>query len=188
MGDTPITVPAQYLPLLDWAYTGTIVFAALWLLSWMFIAMRRNASDLTPVLAADYDPKARPDFLKINDKKRKAALERGQDYSRQLDKTEAEQARREARKSKAPLTLAQRIFRLVSLLMSIFSLATMIGGAIFQVTYITGLLKNVGAWERFVELVEKHPIGFTVASIVILYHVVTFFTDKKWEPKDELSA
>jgi hypothetical protein len=188
MNETAITVPEQYLPLLDWAYTGTVVFAVAWLLTWMFVALRRNASDLTPVLAAEYDPKARPDFLKVNDKKRKEALARGEDYGRELDKSEAEQARKEARKSKAPLTLAQRIFRLVSLLMSIFSLATMIGGAIFQVTYITGLLKNIGAWESFLALVERHPVGFTVATIVILYHVVTFFTDKKWEPKDELAA
>jgi hypothetical protein len=188
MGETPITVPEQYLPLLDWAYTATIVFAVLWLATWIFIALRRNASDLTPVLAADYDPKARPDFLSINEKKRKEAIARGQSYDRELDKSEAAEAKKAARHAKTPLTLTQRVLRLISLLMAVFSLATMIGGAIFQVTYITGLLKSIGAWERVVELVQKHPVGFSVAAIVILYHVITFFTDKKWQPKDELSA
>lgn len=188
MGETPITVPAQYLPLLDWAYTATIVFAVLWLLAWIFIALRRNASDLTPVLAAQRNADARPDFLKINSKKRREAIESGKEYDRDLAKQEAAEARAEAHKAKARLTLTQRILRIISLLMAVFSLATMIGGAIFQVTYITGLLKSLGAMDRIIELIQKHPIGFSVAALVILYHVVTFFTDKKWQPKDEAGA
>lgn len=177
-------VPERYWPLIDWLFTATIVFAVLWLVSVIFIAMRRNASGLTPVQAAQSRRDARPDFLDGDRKKRKQALERGDAYDRKLEKAEtaAEQAKARAHK---PLTATQKLLRLMSLVMAFFSLATLIGGAIFQVNYITGLLRNVSAGERILEIVQKHPIGVTVASIVILYHIVTFITSKKWKPAAE---
>ncbi|MDP3737630.1 MAG: hypothetical protein Q8R02_09585 [Hyphomonadaceae bacterium] len=178
-------IPERYWPLIDWLFTGTVVFAVLWLASVIFIAMRRNASGLTPVQAAKIRPSARPDFLDGDTKKRREALERGDAYERDLDKAEKAENERASRKTRTQLTTFQRLIRVMTLLMSVFSLATMIAGAVFQVTYITGLLEKASAGDRIIELVQKHPIGVTVATVVILYYVVTFFTDKKWKPEEE---
>src|SRR5689334_8737334 len=132
-------IPEQYWPLIDWLFTGLIVLVVLWIASTVFILLRRNASGLTPVQAAQINKNARPDFLDGDRKKRKEALERGAAYDRELEKAEAEEREVERRKSREPLNATQRLMRLLSLIMALFSLATLIGSVIFQVNYISGL-------------------------------------------------
>ena len=73
--------------------------------------------------------------------------------------------------------------RLISLFMALFSLATMISGTVFQVTFMGRIWEQYSASERFIGVVTAHPIGVGVTAAVILYNLVTFVTNRKWEEK-----
>jgi hypothetical protein len=178
----PIQIPAEYLPIIDAIYTGTIVFTAVWLLLVLLIILRRRASNLTPIQSARVNRKATPDFLKVDHKKQKQMIKDGAAYDAELDKRDAEQARADRASRKVPETAMSRIARLIALLMSIFTLATMIGSVIFNVNYIGGMLKTYSAGDRLLSVVVNHPIPTAVAIMVIGYHLYSYVAGKKWRP------
>jgi hypothetical protein len=62
-------IPAEYWPIIDLLYTGTIVVAVLWVVLAVFVHMRRRASNLTPIQAAKVNRKAQPGFLDVDHRK-----------------------------------------------------------------------------------------------------------------------
>jgi hypothetical protein len=73
-----------------------------------------------------------------------------------------------------------RIAKVLSIVMSIFTLATMIGSVIFNVQYLGGLLEKASAGDRMVAVIANNPIAFGVAALVIGYHIYTYIAGKKW--------
>lgn len=178
----PIQIPAEYLPIIDAIYTGTIVFTAIWLLLVLLIILRRRASNLTPIQAAKVNRKATPDFLSVDHRKQKQMQKDGAAFDAELAKREADEARAEHAARKGPETAMSRIARLIALLMSIFTLATMIGSVIFNVNYIGGMLQTYSAGDRLISVVTNHPIATSVAVLVIGYHLYSYIAGKKWRP------
>jgi len=178
----PIQIPAEYLPIIDAIYTGTIVFTAVWLLLVLLIILRRRASNLTPIHAAKVNRKATPDFLKVDHKKQKQMKKDGAAYDAELDRRDAAEEKAAHAARKGPETVMSRIARLIALLMSVFTLATMIGSVIFNVNYIGGMLKTYSASDRLMSVVMNHPIPTAVAVMVIGYHLYSYVAGKKWRP------
>lgn len=178
----PIQIPAEYLPIIDAIYTGTIVFTAVWLLLVLLIILRRRASNLTPIHAAKVNRNATPDFLSVDHKKQKQMLKDGATYDAELDRRDANQEKADRETRRGPETAVSRIARLIALLMSIFTLATMIGSVIFNVNYIGGMLQTYSAGDRFMSVITNHPIATSVAVIVIGYHIYSYIAGKKWRP------
>ena len=181
MEDAINSVPPEAWPLIDLLFRITIVVTLLWLVWTLFIVLRRRASNLTAIRSAAVNRRASPDFLEIDTKARKAALARGEAYDKVLDKreeVEAAAARRDLRRKE---TFVAKLGRLVSFGMAVFSLATMISGTVFQVSIMGSYWEKYSAGERLMNVFQEYPIGVTVTVAVILFNIVTFITNRRWE-------
>lgn len=173
-------IPDEAWPLIQWLGTATAVATAIWIALSVFIWWRRSASNLTPVMAAEVNRRASPDFLERDEAGRAEAIARGAAYDKSLDARDADAARkrdkadRNARKGRG-------LARGVSFAMALFTLATMISGTIFQVSYMGRLWEEYSAGERMFLVVQKHPLTFAIGALVILYNIVRFIADRKWQ-------
>lgn len=181
MPETLNQIPPEAWPLIDLLFNITMVTVAIWLAITVFVWWRRSASNLTPVNAASKNRKAQPDFLSVDSKARAEAMERGETFDKEIERREREEARVEARKHRPRTTVSQRLARFVSFFMSLFTLATMIFGAIFQVSRMGSMMREYSTTERIVTVVQDHPISFTVAGLVILFQVYRFYVDRNWQ-------
>lgn len=162
---------------LDTLLQGTIVLGSGWLAYTSFVSWRRSAANLTPVAAAPANG-AQPGFLGVDHDGRKAAFERADQFEASLDARE-KQAAEESRRAKKRGGIG-RVAGLASLFMSIFSLLTLIAGAVWQVTWIGTVWGRYTASERLVAVMKDHPFAFAVCVIVIAYHVISFFVERPW--------
>ena len=181
MDETLRSIPAEAWPLIDLLFNITCVVTAVWLATTVFVLWRRAASNLTTSSDATPNRKATPDFLSVDTQARKEAIKRGENFERQLDKQEKEDAADALRKAQPKESRLSRLARLVSLFMALFSLATMISGTVFQVTFMGQIWEKYSATERLMKVVHDHPIGVGVTILVIVYNLVTYVTNRKWE-------
>jgi len=181
MPDTLNQIPPEAWPLIDLLFNLTMASIGIWLAITVFIWWRRSASNLTPVNAAGKNNNAQPDFLNVDKKARTEALERGESFDKEIERREREAARTAAREGRSPATISQRMARFLSFFMSLFTLATMIFGAIFQVTRMGQMMKEYSTLERIIAVVQNHPISFTIATLVIVFQVYRFFAERNWK-------
>lgn len=173
MEDALQRVPPEAWPLLTLLGQITAVIVAIWIAISVFVWWRRSASNLTPVSAASKRD-ITPDFLETDPKVRAEKIARGEAYDKVLDKRDADAYREERRKQIQNLSVMGRLARFIALGMSIFTLATMISGTIFQVSYMGALWERYSAGERLIMVVTKHPFSVSIGAAVILYHVISF--------------
>lgn len=156
-------------------YIATAVVGAIWIALWLFIALRRRASNLTSASSAKVQKDAAPDFLKVDHKKREAAIKAGANYDKELKEREAAEA---AANSKIGVpkeaTLAERFSRIASALFAVFSLAVTIMSSLNQARGLEG------AGGQFVDIAAKHPVAMVIAAFVICFQIYIFVTKKKW--------
>ncbi len=176
-------VPADAWPLIDWLFQITVGVAALWLALAIFVYWRRRAANLTPVTAPRPSKDAQPDFLNVDHKARRAAIERGEAFERELDEREAEEARRAEMVALGSATTAGRFARIASLIMSIFTLATMVLGSIMNIGKMGEMMQQYSTGERIAAVVRAHPIGTAVIVLVIVAALFQFFTERRWRPE-----
>lgn len=183
MDETLRSIPAEAWPLIDILFNVTCVVTAVWLAWTVFVLWRRSASNLTTASSASPNRKAQPDFLSVDKKARAEAIKRGESFDKDLDKRQRDEELHARRLARAKETRISRIARLISLFMALFSLATMVSGTVFQVTFMGAIWEKYSASERLMAVVTAHPIGVGVTVVVILYNLVTFVTNRKWEEK-----
>lgn len=181
MPDVLDQIPPEAWPLIDILFNLTMAATGIWLAITVFVWWRRSASNLTPVNAAEKNRKADPDFLKVDHKARAEAIERGEAFDKEIERREREAELAKERAGRTPLSFSQRAARFLSFFMSLFTLATMIFGAIFQVTRMGQMMQQYSTLERITTVVQSHPISFTVATLVIVFQVYRFFVDRKWQ-------
>jgi uncharacterized membrane protein YdbT with pleckstrin-like domain len=119
--------------------------------------------------------------LSVDKKARKEAIKRGEQFEKELDQQDRDDERAARRLARSQETRMGRIARLISLFMALFSLATVVSGTVFQVTFMGRIWEQYSASERLLGVIKAHPIGVAVTIIVILYNLVTFVTNRKWE-------
>lgn len=181
MDETLRSLPAEAWPLIDLLFNVTCVVTAIWLATTTFVIWRRASSNLTTASSASPNRKAIPDFLTVDEKARKEAIKRGEQFDKDLDKRDREDERKARRLARRKETAFRRITRLISLFMALFSLATVISGTVFQVSFMGSIWAQYSASERLLAVIKAHPIGVAVTVIVVLYNLVTFVTNRKWE-------
>lgn len=181
MDDAINSIPPDAWPLIDLMFNITCVVTALWLAWTVFIWWRRSASNLTSVPAASPNSKATPDFLSIDKEARKDAIKRGESFDKELKRRDREALERLKHGEKSKLGMVGRIGRIVSLLMALFSIATMISGTMFQVSILGTYWERYSASERLMAVIESHPIGVAITVFVILYNLVSFVISRKRE-------
>lgn len=173
-------IPPEAWPLIGIAFNVTVALTLVWMCLSVFIFLRRSASNLTPVQAARKDRGDTPDFLSVDKTARKEALQRADAFEKELDEREEAEARAARKAEKGPWSLAGTAARLVSLFMSVFTLATMIFGSIWQIGRMGALMREYSTVERLATVIANHPIAFTIATLVVVYHVWRFIADRKW--------
>lgn len=191
MNDTLDRIPPEAWPIIDILFNVTMAAAGIWLAITVFVVWRRHASNLTPVHVASRSRKAQPDFLKVDKKAREAAIKRGQVHEAELDARDAGEAKAAeaaaaaaaaSARANEPATFAQRIAGIVTLLMSLFTLISIIVSSVFTITRMGDYVGEYTAWERISAIIMQHPIAFTVCLLIILARIYTqFFPSAKKE-------
>ncbi|MEO0983161.1 MAG: hypothetical protein AAFX03_10970 [Pseudomonadota bacterium] len=181
MPETETVIPPEAWPLMSALFNVTLAFAAVWLAVTVFVAWRRNASNLTAVHDAERNRRAQPDFLSVDAKERKEAMRRADQFESDLDKRDRDEARSERRKAREQATMLQRATQLISFGMALFSLATMISGTMFQVSIMGRYWEQYSAGERLAAVIREHPIGVAITVAVILYNIARFVVNRSWQ-------
>lgn len=184
MQDALDRIPPDAWPLIDRMFEITVIAAAIWLALSLFVWWRRKAANLTVVSSADKSKSAQPDFLNVDHKARREAIERGEAFERQLDAREAEEARTAALASLKPATTGRRIAQLVTLLMSLFTMATAVIGSIMDVSRMSEYMQRLSAPERIMAVIEANPIGTIVVVLVVAATIFKYFYERKWALKE----
>jgi hypothetical protein len=171
MEQTLEQIPPEAWPIIDLLFNLTMAAAGIWLAVTAFVIWRRHASNLTPVNAAERSSKAQPDFLKVDQKAREEAIERGDKYDKVLDRRDAAEAASRLKPAKS----AQKAAGLAAFVMSVFTVMSVISSSIFTVTHVGNLANEFSAWDRARAIIENHPIAFTVCVLIILARIYTHF-------------
>tara|TARA_A100001391_G_scaffold130111_3_gene89401 strand:- start:3413 stop:4045 length:633 start_codon:yes stop_codon:yes gene_type:complete len=177
-------IPPDAWPIIDQCMRILIAVTIVWLVLAMIAWWRRRAYNLTVAASARRNKKARPDFLKVDKKAREAALARGEAYEEALEQREADEAREMLRAAAGPVGWLEHMARLATLAMSLFTLITGFTGAILNVTRVGEYVDKAGTEGKLEYLITEHPLGCTVAVLVIAYNIWRYFAEKKWKKED----
>jgi hypothetical protein len=150
------------LQVLSWL---VIIFGTLWFVTGIIGYMHRRAYNLTS--AESGGSRVTPDFLKVDQKKREAAIERGAAYDKVLDRREAAAAAGTVEKvgtlTRAGATLAAS--------------ATLVAAVVTALTRVESMqtgVEQLSSWDSLVGLARQYPAGVTVAVLVIGTNIVAF--------------
>jgi hypothetical protein len=157
---------------------ATIGFAALWLVTTVLGYMHRRSYNLTRAESGGGKP-ITPDFLKVDQKKRQAAIDRGAAYDKVLEEREAARA---APASAASVSKADFWARAAATVTAFFSLAGAVVGTLTKVENLEAGAAQLSNWETFVDIVTQHPVGTTIAIVVIGANILIFFKATKKTP------
>ncbi len=173
MEQTLESIPPEAWPIIDLLFNITMAAAGIWLAVTAFVIWRRHASNLTPVNAAEKSRKAQPDFLKVDQKAREEAIERGDTFEKVLDQRDAAEERAASRLR--PARKAQKVASLAALIMAVFSILSVFTSSVFTVAGAGKIAGDFATWERAREIIGSHPIAFTVCVLIIVARIYTYF-------------
>lgn len=176
MGKTLQQIPPEAWPFIDLLFNLTMAAASIWLAITVFVIWRRHASNLTPVNSVEKRKSAQPDFLKVDKKAREAAIERGESFDQELDRRDREAEKELRRKRKSNVSIVQGASGLIALVMSLFTLASMIYGSIFTVSRMGTMMEEYSTLERLLAVIYNHPIAFAITVLVIVARIYTYYT------------
>lgn len=164
--ETELSTPdniERILQIVSWLVVGGGV---LWLVTSIIGVFYRDAYNLTHTESGSSKP-ITPDFLKVDQAKRDAAIARGKAYDSVLTQRES-QAK--------TVKNACRWSRLFATAAALVTLVTAVIGAVEKAASYQGNIERYTTWDGLVELVTKYPIGATVAVAVIVVNVYIFTT------------
>lgn len=150
-------------------YAAAAVVGGLWLAATAFTGWRRRAANLTPVADGPSGRGPSPDFLRVDEAGRSAALERGDAFEARLSAREAAEAA--ALEAATPI---ERTGGIVALCMSLFTVVSMVFGAVMQVRWIGHYAEDLSAPGRVLEIVRAHPVAFAISLFVAVLQIVRF--------------
>lgn len=155
----------------DLLYGVGIAAGTVYLATTAFLSWRRRTMNLTPVASTAANPAARPGFLDVDKQARSAALERGDAFEATLRAREASAA--------GDVPESAKKFSLVAMVMSAFTLVTMLVGSVWQISFIGRYAEQLSAKGRLIAMVKEHPVAFAVSMVVCAVQVVTFFAERR---------
>ena len=176
-GAPPATevVAPEWLTYVMWA---AVAFAALWVISTLFIQMRRRATNLTSAQQAGVKKDATPDFMKVDQKARDAAMQRGQAYEKELDTREAAEAAMAGKAAKkAPINMLKTISGIASFA---FSLFTLLGAVLGTFRTMDAAGAQLSKFDQVGVMAMKYPIPTIICLFVIGYTIFVWVSQKKW--------
>ena len=172
---TEVVAP-EWLVYVMWA---AVAFAVVWVVSVIFIQMRRRATNLTSAHQAGVKKEATPDFMKVDQKARDAAMQRGQAYEKELDTREAAEAAAAAGKGakKPPMNMLKTISGIASFA---FSLFTLLGAVLGTFKTMDAAGAQLSKFDQVGVMFVKYPIPTIICLFVIGYTIFVWVSQKKW--------
>jgi hypothetical protein len=166
----------EWITYLMW---GAVAFAALWLISTIFIHMRRRATNLTSAQQAGVNRNAAPDFMKVDHKARDAAMKRGEAYDQELVEREKAEADAAAgvKPKKEPVGILKMISGIAAFLFSLFSL---VGAMVGTFRTLDGAGVQLSKMDQVGAIITQHPIPSIICLFVIGYTIYLWVSQKKW--------
>jgi hypothetical protein len=166
----------EWITYLMW---GAVAFAALWLISTIFIHMRRRATNLTSAQQAGVNRNAAPDFMKVDHKARDAAMKRGEAYDQELVEREKAEADAAAgvKAKKEPVGILKMISGIAAFLFSLFSL---VGAMVGTFRTLDGAGVQLSKMDQVGAIITQHPIPAIICIFVIGYTIYIWVSQKKW--------
>lgn len=164
--ETELTTPdsiERFLQIASWTVVGA---GALWLVTSIIGVFYRGAYNLTHAESGSTKP-VTPDFLKVDQGKRDAAVARGKAYDSELRQRESQA------KTVKNVCRWSRWFATAA---GLVTLLTAVIGAVEKAASYQGSIERYTTWDGLVELVTTYPIGTTVAVAVIAANVYMFVT------------
>lgn len=158
------------LQVLSWL---VVAFGGMWLVTSVIGYMHRRAYNLTRAESGGGKP-ITPDFLKVDKKKRDAAIARGEAYSEVLEQRAAVAA--------SPASKAEFWSRAAALITATFTLLGAVVGTLTRVESLEEGARQLSSLDTFTGIVRDHPIGTTIAVIVIGANIVVFVKATKKTP------
>ena len=172
MTDTLDQIPPEAWPIIELLFNLTMAAAAVWLAATVFVMWRRYASNLTPVMAAEKNRKADPDFLKVDKKAREQAIRRGESFEKELQRREIE-ANTSGKRSAG--SMIQHLSGLMALVVSASTLLSMLLGAYLSVFRMGEMWEGLSGADRLMELWDKYPVPIIISLIVLVAQIYVFF-------------
>lgn len=149
-----------------------IIFGTLWFATGILGFLHRRAYNLTK--AETGGSAVTPDFLKVDRKKREAAIERGAAYDQVLDRRAAAQA--------GTVDRVSALARTGALVTATFTLAGAIIGTLTRIDTLQEGVEQLSSWDSFVSIVKQYPAGTMVAVLVIGANIIVFVKATKKTP------
>ena len=176
--------PATEVVLPDWlvyVMWAAVAFAVLWVVSTIFIQMRRRATNLTSAHQAGVKKDAAPDFMKVDQKARDAAMQRGQVYEKALETREAAEAAAAAAAGKAAKKEPVNMVKMISGIASFaFSLFTLLGAVLGTFRTMDAAGAQLSKMDQVGVMFAKYPIPAIICLFVIGYTIFLWVSQKKW--------
>ena len=166
----------EWLTYLMW---GAVAFAALWLVSTIFIHMRRRATNLTSAQQAGVNKSAAPDFMKVDHKARDEAMKRGEAYDQELVEREKAAAAAAAgeKLKKEPVGILKMISGIAAFL---FSLFTLVGAIVSTFRTLDSAGVQLSKMDQVGAVVAQYPIPSIICIFVIGYTIYIWVSQKRW--------
>ncbi len=157
------------LNVLTWAGLG---FATLWAVTSVVGYFHRRTYNLTHA-DSGRSKGISPDFLNPDAAKRRAAIARGKAYEATLDRRE------EAAGTAGPVDTASWWARTAALATAVLTLLATVMGTVTKVSAIDMDIQRVSSMDSFLDIVNQHKVGATVALAIIGAHLVVFVKSSK---------
>jgi len=140
--------------------------------------MRRRATNLTSAHQAGVKKEATPDFMKVDQKARDAAMQRGATYEKELDKREAAAAAATGKPAKKePINMLKTISGIASFA---FSLFTLLGAVLGTFRTMDAAGAQLSKFDQVGAMAMKNPIPFLICLFVIGYTIFIWVSQRKW--------
>ena len=157
------------LNVLTWAGLG---FATLWVVTSVVGYFHRRTYNLTHA-DSGRSKGISPDFLNPDAAKRRAAIARGKAYDVTLDRRE---------QAASPVGAAETASwwaRTAALATAVLTLVATVMGTVTKVHAIDMDIQRVSSMNSFLDIVNQHKVGATVALAIIGAHIVVFVKSSK---------
>lgn len=135
-----------------------LVLFILWVVLKVIGLAYRRSYNLTPVATAS-GKDIKPDFLTVDRNRQKEMLARGAEFGREPS---------------TGLTTAERLTRVGMIVSGLLTLVTAVFLAFGSVEEFDVTWRNLSAKDRFVAIVQAHPVGFTIALAMVLAALIRF--------------
>jgi len=161
---------ADLLPVALWA---SVVAGAVWLVLSLLDYQHRKAYNLT--IGTRGGKGATPDFLTVDHEKRAAARAAGDAFDAKIAARDLSEAEAERAPGPAPAGKAMSIAKLATAAFGTVTAISVILGAVGRIEFYDDAVRRLTSWERLVEILEAHWIGFVVAALIIVAHIAQAF-------------